>query len=217
MATKGYVVSSDESGNFYKEIYLQDDASLPSQGIKVVIDRKALHNKFNIGREVYINLSRLYVGEVNTGDGVVGIGGGSDNDELTAISEGQGVNHILRSQTTEDVAETILPLAEITDEKIGMFVTLRSVHFLKEDLGHPLVASKDWYDTKREINQCAADTITTFLLETSRFADFSDMPIPSEGVSIRGIITKTYNGSDLVVALNRYEDIDSDTSSCMDE
>ena len=54
------------------------------------------------------------------------------------------------------------------------------------------------------------------LLETSRFADFSDLPIPSESVSVGGIITKTHDGSDLVLALNSYDDITPDSSSCLD-
>ena len=70
------------------------------------------------------------------------------------------------------------------------------------------------YDTQREITQCVENTKTSFLLETSRFADFSEMPIPNGAVRVRGLITKTYNGSDLVLALNTYEDITPDDPSC---
>ena len=78
----------------------------------------------------------------------------------------------------------------------------------------PLVAAKDWFDTQREIIQCVENTKTSFLLETSRFADFSEMPIPNGAIRVRGIITKTYNGSDLVLALNAYEDIMPEEPSC---
>lgn len=104
----------------------------------------------------------------------------------------------------------------MTEAHIGLFLTLKSIHFLPEERGRPLVAAKDWVDTQRVMTQCTENTKTSFLLETSRFADFSDMPIPEDAVSIRGIISKTYNGSDLVLALNAYEDIISDNPSCIE-
>jgi hypothetical protein len=57
------VVSSDESGNFYKEIYLQDDASLPSQGIKVVVEQMGVQNNcFNfLITKSFITTRRAYV------------------------------------------------------------------------------------------------------------------------------------------------------------
>ena len=118
------MVSSDESGNFYKEIYLQDDPTNPTEGIKVIIDRRALHNKYNIGREVFIDISGLYVGEANRGDGVIAIGGGEENDELIAMSEQQSIENVLRSKNTTEIGETKFALDELTSEHIGMYVTL---------------------------------------------------------------------------------------------
>lgn len=51
-------------------------------------------------------------------------------------------------------------------------------------------------------------------LGDSLFADFAQMPIPSEGGSIQGIITKTFNGSDLVLVLNQYQDLMLDQEPC---
>lgn len=216
LAISGIVVSSDESGNFYKEIYIQDHPTNPTEGIKVMIDRRELHNKYNIGREVYLNISGLFVGEANRGDGVIAIGGGEDNDELVAMSEQQSIERVLRTKNSFEIGEKTIAIAELTEAHIGLFLTLKSIHFLPEERGQPLVAAKDWYDTQREITQCVENTKTSFLLETSRFADFSDMPIPENAVSIRGIISKTYNGSDLVLVLNAYEDIISDNPSCIE-
>ena len=214
LAISGVVVSSDESGNFYKEIYIQDHPINPAEGIKVMIDRRELHNKYNIGREVYLNISGLFIGEANRGDGVIAIGGGQDNDELVAMSEQQSIERVLRTKNNFEIGEKTIALTELMETHIGLFVTLKSVHFLSEEQGQPLVAAKDWYDTQREITQCVENTKTSFLLETSRFADFSDMPIPNGAIRVRGIITKTYNGSDLVLSLNAYEDITPDDPSC---
>ena len=53
LVVKGYVVSSDFTGNFYKEFYMQDKYASPTSGIKVVINQVDSYNQFNFGREVY--------------------------------------------------------------------------------------------------------------------------------------------------------------------
>ena len=182
----------------------------------MTIDRRAIHNKYNIGREVYINISGLFVGEVNRGDGVIAIGGGEDGDELVSMSEQQSIERVLRTKNTSEIGEKTIAIAELTEAHIGLFLTLKSIHFLPEERGQPLLAAKDWFDTQRVMTQCTENTKTSLLLETSRFADISDMPIPEDAVSIRGIISKTYNGSDLVLVLNACEDIISDNPSCFE-
>ena len=89
IVVKGYVVSSDMTGNFYKEFYMQDEPENPTAGIKVVLNQVDSYNQFNIGREVYIKLQNLYIGETNSGDGVTTIGGSVNQygDEVEEISE----------------------------------------------------------------------------------------------------------------------------------
>jgi len=87
IAVKGYVVSSDLTGNFYKEFYIQDEPSNPTAGLKVVINQVDSYNQFNIGREVYIRLQNLYIGETNSGDGVITIGGRADGNEVAQLQK----------------------------------------------------------------------------------------------------------------------------------
>ena len=60
-----------------------------SSGIKISINQVDSYNQFNLGREVYIKLQGLFIGETNSGDGVIAIGGGSNQfgDEISEISE----------------------------------------------------------------------------------------------------------------------------------
>ena len=59
LVVKGYVSSSDYSGNFYKEFYMQDEVENPTAGIKVAINQVDSYNQFNIGREVFIKLTGI--------------------------------------------------------------------------------------------------------------------------------------------------------------
>ena len=85
IVVKGYVISSDKSGNFYKEFYMQDAPENPNSGIRVSLNLSNSYNKFNIGREIYIRLKGLYIGETNSGDGIITIGGKVKLTDVTEI------------------------------------------------------------------------------------------------------------------------------------
>ena len=61
LVVKGYVSSSDYTGNFYKEFYMQDEIENPTAGIKVSLNQVDSYNQFNVGREVYVKLQGLSI------------------------------------------------------------------------------------------------------------------------------------------------------------
>jgi hypothetical protein len=56
---KAIVVSSDEGGNCYKYLTIQDETG----GIEIAIDRSSLFNEFPVGQTVYLNCAGLIVGD----------------------------------------------------------------------------------------------------------------------------------------------------------
>ena len=55
----GYVVSSDENGNFYKTISFQDKPSNPTVGIQIEVDRSGNYADYPVGAHVRINANGL--------------------------------------------------------------------------------------------------------------------------------------------------------------
>ena len=51
---EGYVSSSDETGNIYKTLYIQDDPQNPTHGFVVSLDAVSTYTKFPQGSKVYI-------------------------------------------------------------------------------------------------------------------------------------------------------------------
>ena len=210
---KGYVVSSDLTGNFYKEFYIQDSPSDPSAGLKVVVNQVDSYNQYNIGREVYIRLQNLYIGETNSGDDIIAIGGRADGNEVDNITENMAINHILRSPTTEVIVPLELSLGAINDSHIGLYVTARNAQFPIGLSGLTFVDPNDDYDTLRDLVSC--EDSGSIKVETSSFASFQDRLLPTSGKgSISGIVTKSYDGYDRVLALNTVDDIDFDGARC---
>ena len=213
IAVKGYVVSSDLTGNFYKEFYIQDEASNPSAGLKVVINQVDSYNQFNIGREVYIRLQNLYIGETNSGDGVIAIGGMADGNEVGQITENMMTNHLLRSSITEIIIPFEVNLSQINDSHIGLFVQANNTQFPVAYSGLTFVDPTDDYDSLRDLESC--EDSGSIKVETSAYATFQDRLLPTEGKgSISGIVTKSYNGDDRVLALNNIDDINFDGARC---
>ena len=97
-----------------------------------------------------------------------------------------------------------------------MYVEVANVRFAAEEQGKPFVDPKDYYDTQRKMEACEGQNKVLFLLETSAFAGFKDLPLPSGTGSIKGIVSKTYNGRNLVLALNNGHDAWLAGGECVD-
>src|SRR4051812_38283429 len=68
----GVVIADDQSGNFYKEIVLQDSTG----GISINIDQSNYYTTYKIGRRVFVKCNNLYIGDYH---GIVQLGAGVDN------------------------------------------------------------------------------------------------------------------------------------------
>ena len=215
LVVKGYVSSSDYTGNFYKEFYMQDDIENPTAGIKVSINQVDSYNQFNVGREVYIKLQGLYVGETNSGDGVIAIGGGGNTagDEISEISENRASDCILRSSNSFTLVPLALNLSDINDSHIGVYVSALSAQFSPGLDGLTYVDPDEDYDTQRDLESCVDSG--TLKLETSAFSNFNDSMLPTESSgTITGIITRDYFGDNIVMMLNTKDDVNFDSSRC---
>jgi hypothetical protein len=215
IAVKGYAVSSDMTGNFYKEFYMQDEPENPTAGIKVVLNQVDSYNQFNIGREVYIKLQNLYIGETNSGDGVIAIGGSINQygDEVEEITENMAASSILRSSNTFDIIPLSLNLSEINDSHIGIFVTAQNAQFSNTLSGLTYVDPYDDYDTQRDLESCVDSG--SIKVETSAYASFQDNLLPTQGSgTLSAVVTKSYDGDERVMMLNSTDDVTFNSSRC---
>ncbi len=211
LAVKGYVSSSDATGNFYKEFYIQDAPENPTSGIGIYLNQVENYNQFNIGREVYINLKGLYVGE-NASE-VVTIGGSVDGSRVGIITAARVPNHILRSGTTELIVPLVLSISNVDDSHMGLLISFEDVQFPSGLDGQSYVDPYDDYDTMHPLVSCINGA--EFFVETSSFASFNQEPLPTDGRgTITGVISKSYGGDDRVMVLNTTDDVIFNDSRC---
>ena len=217
IVVKGYVVSSDKSGNFYKELYMQDAPENPTAGMKIALNLSNSYNKYNVGREIYIRLKGLFIGETNSGNGIITIGGkikATDNTEIENVTTNQIPNHIYRTETTEEIVPKIIDFAGINESNIGTFITLENVFFESKLAGKSYVDPKEDFDTQRKIQTCLGLGYDELLVETSSFSKFSNESLPENAGTINAIISKDFGGNFIVLNLNDTSDVDMNEERC---
>ena len=130
---QAYVISSDETGNFYKTISLQDKVENPTTGIQIEIDGSNLYNSYPLGAQVQINLKGLIVANDR---GVMKIG--SVDPQYTVGRIPSAVMSTYMIKTCEAI-QTIKPkvVSSLTDalkpENLNTLVTIEGVQFSDPD------------------------------------------------------------------------------------
>lgn len=207
----GYVTSSDQTGNFYKELFLQDNSIDPEAAIKVSINFRDLYTKYEPGRKIYIYLKGLSLGKNQSGELVLTEGDEQSMDDY--IRENVAKANIKRN--CEAVAITPLSLESplvVNDSHLGKYVQFSNVQFHYTELGKNFVDPLDSYDTHLVINSC--DDYSTILLETSTYASFKNNPIPEGMGSVEGILTRDYEDEVYVLRVNSPDSFSFDDTRC---
>ena len=206
----GYVVSSDQQGNFYKEIFVQNTLGIadlgvdnPRMGMRIRVGLTNTSTKYAKGRKVIINLEGL---KRTTSDDLITLGKPSGT-YIKDILEFELDDYILKTDEVGTVIPKILKLSDLTNHDLNTLVKIEDVHFKENQIGLPFSGlPTDDYDGVRTLEFCNTKRRDTVLLETSNFADFYDNLIPNTQVDITAIYNISFNNEPILV-LNQIEDL----------
>lgn len=207
---EAYVVSSDESGNFFKAISFQTIATVtkPAIGFSVPVDATNLYVDYRVGNKVYLKLknqySDIYFGGLRIGGIFVnsnnegGVGRLSQNDyknvlnaSCTSIAEDQLVTKTSIANAVKDA--NLNTLIEIADVQFSELAVGRHFYDEANDIG----GGTNWNLIDKNGNQ--------LIFRTSSFADFSKNTVPRTKVKVKGVLTKF--GSDYQLIARSINDI----------
>ncbi len=198
-----YVISSDEAGNFYKTLIIQDSPENPINGMELKIDMRSYYTKYNFGRKILLRLSGLSIQGEN-GKYIVGYLSGN---RLVDIPERLLDHFIIRTAETAEIVPKSITLEMVSPELINTFVLLEKVQFLKTDLGKSFASEPyDKYNGERLIGQCG--NLAKSFLFTSTYADFSTNLLPEERFRLRAVLTRDNYSEKVTLVLNFPDDID---------
>ena len=210
---EGYVVSSDEGGNFYKEIIVQDKPENPTSGIQILIDDNSVFETFDVGRKVVVKLDGLSLAFNN---GVLQLGIRNMGD-VVAIPNSLIGEHILRTGEKQSIVPLEIKIDEFSDEYKNLYIKLENVQFdpnlVKTDQRYSFASSiVDQYDGERQLVSCA--TGSTTILSTSTFSDFKSLLLPTGSGSIEGILTRDFYDEHYVVVVNTPDALEMNNQRC---
>lgn len=200
MAIKGVVTANDESGNIYKQFYIQD----ASGAITIGTNLTGLFSLFRIGQEVIVELDGLnigkYGGSFQIGSRIPYVSYNADgsvrNASIGRMNPREFYTHVFRNEKPQPgtVVPTVLTSAPTIDENNrSSLVRFDNVSF--ENGGNTVFAQKgDGYGSANLIvgNQ-------KLLVRTSEYANFAADSIPAGTGSVICILGKYNNTTQLTV------------------
>jgi nucleic acid binding OB-fold tRNA/helicase-type len=194
-AIEGYVISSDEGGNFYKKIYIQNEDK--TQALSVALDKSGIYTEFPIGAKVQLRLKGLTT-QLNNAITEVGYkiykNEKSGRESVGSIAEAIYKTHLYdmggERKTLASLAKEVTSIETVkNDAHVGQLITLKGVHFPAGVVG------KTMYDDKNKVGTGTNYKLTdangkSIDFRTSSFAKFKDEKVPSGTLDITGVISK---------------------------
>lgn len=186
---EAYVISSDETGNIYKTISIQDDPTNPTVGTQIEINAGNLYTQYPLGSKIQINLKGLRA-QKDTRAGIIKIGSVDPTYDLGRIALTEYEKYIVK---TCDPIQEIKPkefnsLAEaMKNENVNTLVKINNVQFLQPDIDKT-------YGTASQIeNRELVDkkgSLKNVVVRNSNFADWKDELLPTGSGSITVVVSK---------------------------
>ncbi|NVN94602.1 MAG: DUF5017 domain-containing protein [Bacteroidetes bacterium] len=182
---RGIVVATDESGNYYKDIVMQDTTG----GIDIKLEKYSIYNDYPLGQVLYINCKGLYLSNAN-GTCSLGYKGGTG---LVTIPTIQINAHVFRDKFPGAVpAPVVLNSTTCTDRYINTLVVFNYVNFA--DAGSVFADPLNVLGGMTPRNFSDTMSTTAIIMRSSTYANFKNNLLPKGNGNVRGILTK-YNTS----------------------
>ena len=209
-----YVVSSDEAGNFYKELIVQDQPQNPTAGVAIQINLSSYYETYDFGRKLYLNLKGLSIGELN---GVVSLGM-ANGQQINPIPLSRLSDHIIRTPEVVEIVPKPVRAVDFNDRMENLYVKIENVQFSKMlvNSDNPVTYASegnDEFDGERKVESCTGDF--PFILSTSTYADFKALKLPVNSGSVQGILTRDFYDDFFTIYLNHPNDVQfTNTGRC---
>lgn len=208
---EGYVVSSDEGGNFFKELWIQDKPENPTAAIRIAIDISSMFGTYNVGRRIYVKLDGLSVG-LDSGNPSIGIANG---DRINRLPAPQAEDAIIRDTVIKEIVAKEVNMGSINRGLIGQFIKFQSAQFPASSIEDELTFAAepfDEFDAEKTMESCSSNA--TIQVGTSTFSDFKAVRLPSGAGEISGVLLRSFNDEGYLFKINSVEDINFDQDRC---
>ncbi len=182
---EGVVISSDEQGNFYKTLVIQETKEGANlRGIEIAVNAKDLYKKYPVGQKVVVKCKDLIVAD---NYGVAKLGGSTykkdDKDRLGGIEEGVLATTIIKNGNPIEVTPKVVKINELTNDLLSCLIKFEEVQFTDAD------KDKNYGEDKGYATRTITDANgMTVVMSTSSFAKFAKEKLPQGSGSIVSVL-----------------------------
>ena len=191
---EGFVTSSDESGNFFGELFIQNTVENPTSAFRIAIDLRVSHLFYPIGSKLFIHTKGLYL---DKRDGAYELGGlfnGFGNLSIGRLPFSKIQSHLFAScDPLMEIIPQHVDLKSIDEKLLNTLVRIDNVEITPSDLCETFAVPQE--QTQRMLVNCEGNTVA---LTTSGFSDFKDLILPTGNGTLTGILTGSENNYEII-------------------
>ncbi len=164
------VTADDKSGNFYKQIIIQDT----SGGIALLLDGSNAFNDYPIGRRIFIKLKGLYLVQYK---GIFQIAASIAPDgSFNGIPSSLYDRYILKGSYFHTVTPRAVTISQLNPGYQNLLIELNDVEFQSGDAGQPYADGFNKTSLSRVVKNCTGGTLETY---NSGYANFANQLTPT--------------------------------------
>lgn len=185
LVISGIVVADDESGNLYKQLFIQDATG----GLQILLDANSLYGSYPVGRRIFIKCKDLCISDYN---GMMELGVKATVaglPSLEGIPAGLVSKYVLGGSINNPVTPIVVDQSQLgtnmQDPYLGCLIQLTGYEF-----GDTTVTFSDTSVYKSTVNldikSCSGQTI---IVRTSAYANFAGKKVPGGNGNIVAVYT----------------------------
>jgi hypothetical protein len=192
---RAVVVSSDEGGNYYKSMVIQDSTG----GIELQLDMSGLYNTFPVGQKIVLLCNGLLIGDYNN---LPQIGWEYQGNQVGRINSRHISKHVFKdglpslSNLPKPITNDNIYFSGQSD--INKLVRLERVKFDSKEIGKPF-STEDFVGERVVKVPLANGKEQLVTVRTSNFAKFRNLIIEDKEYSLTGILTIYRNTYQLMI------------------
>jgi hypothetical protein len=185
----GIVTANDKSGNFYKQLFIQDSTG----AMQILVDANSLYATYPVGRKVFVkckgltltdSYSNMVLGYKATVDG---------NPSIEGIPGAVVKNHIIGGSLNNPVQPITVTAADLgtalNNKYINALVKLENYEFIAADTTKTYSDTSAYKATSNRLISLGCGNALTLTVRTSGYANFSGIRLPSGNGSITAVYT----------------------------
>ncbi len=186
----GIVIANDRTGNFYKQIVIQDETG----GIAINIERSNLYGDYPIGRKVYVKCKGLILSDYR---GLIQLTGSKDTT-VSPVATAGILSQVLSKVIIKGPMNQPIDTLKLSIDQLDPFahqnclVQLSNVEFISSDVNQLYANAATLTDVNRTVKDCDGRTV---LVRTSAYSSIANARTPSGNGTLTAVYTIFQSGS----------------------